>query len=252
MNDQGHHSVMVTFLGTGDAFGSGGRLQPSIHVSTGNGSFLIDCGASALISMKRLSIQPDSIHTIFISHLHGDHFSGIPFILRETQILSKRSAPLRVIGPPGLEESVRIIMSTMFPGSWELNFSFKIEFIEVEPLRPYTGEGVTAVFFPAVHSPAVHPHSIRLECGPKVISYSGDTEWNSHLVEAAGGSDLFICECFEYGQPVKRHMDYQTLLDKRHLLVTRRIILTHMNESMLAHTSSLAFECAEDGMSLII
>jgi ribonuclease BN (tRNA processing enzyme) len=252
MNNQGNHRLTVTFLGTGDAFGSGGRLQPSIHVSSRNSSFLIDCGASALLSMKRLSIHPDGIHTIFISHLHGDHFSGIPFILRETQIISQRSAPLTIVGPPGLEESVRIIMGTMFPGSWDLDFSFKLEFIEVEPLRPYSADGITAIFFPAVHSPAVNPHSIRLECGSRVIAYSGDTEWNPQLIEAARGSDLFICECFEYNRSVKRHMDYKTLLDKRHLLQARRIMLTHMNDSVLAHAGSLSFECAEDGMSLII
>jgi ribonuclease BN (tRNA processing enzyme) len=249
MDDQ---SMRITFLGTGDAFGSGGRLQPSVHVSDAAGSFLIDCGASALISLKRLSFRPDEIRSVFISHLHGDHFSGIPFILRETQIISRRTAPLTIVGPPGLEDSVRTVMSAMFPGSWELGFSFRFEFIEVEPLRPYEAEGVTALFFPAVHSPAVNPHSIRLECGPKVIAYSGDTEWNPHLVEAARGADVFICECFEYRQPVKRHMDYQTLLEKRHLLDARRILLTHMNDSMLARAGSLAFECAEDGMSLVI
>jgi len=249
MDDQ---SLKITFLGSGDAFGSGGRLQPCVHFSGSRGSFLIDCGASALISLKRLSLHPDDIRAVFISHLHGDHFSGIPFILRETQILSRRTAPLTIVGPPGLEDSVRIVMGTMFPGSWDLGFSFMLEFIEVEPLRPYEVEGVTALFFPAVHSPSANPHSIRLECRRKVIAYSGDTEWNPCLAEASRGADLLICECFEYGRPVKRHLDYQTLLDKRHLLDARRILLTHMNDSMLARAGSLEFECAEDGMSLII
>jgi ribonuclease BN (tRNA processing enzyme) len=86
--------LTLTFLGSGDAFGSGGRLQTSIHVDTGASSFLIDCGASSLISMKRLGIDPHGITTILVTHLHGTHFCGIPFLIRETQVISHRSKPL--------------------------------------------------------------------------------------------------------------------------------------------------------------
>jgi ribonuclease BN (tRNA processing enzyme) len=242
----------LTFLGSGDAFGSGGRLQSAIHVDTGNGSFLMDCGASALISMKRLGINPDGVSTILISHLHGDHFGGIPFILRETQIISKRSKPLTIAGPAGLGESVRATMKTFFPGSWNQKLSFNLEFVEMESLRPYPIEGLLATLFPAIHSTATNPHSLRVQTDSKVIAYSGDTEWNPYLMKAAKDADIFICECFEYEQTIKNHMDYKTLLRNRHMLETRRIVLTHMNASMLAHLGFIEFECAEDGMTLVI
>ena len=90
----------ITFLGTGDAFGSGGRLQTCIalHASIG---ILIDCGATALIGMKRYGIDPQSIDVVVLSHLHGDHFAGLAYLIRETQIAAARTRPLTIVGPPG-------------------------------------------------------------------------------------------------------------------------------------------------------
>lgn len=245
MNREG---VRVTFLGSGDAFGSGGRLQASIHVDDGTAPFLIDCGATALLSMKKSGIQPDDVETVLVSHLHGDHVCGIPFILRETQILSRRSEPLLIAGPAGVEEMIRALMKTLFPGSWNQELSFELTFLEMAPLKPHHIGDLVVTLFPALHSPMTNPHSIRIETGGKVLAYSGDTEWNPHLIEAARGADLFICECFQYDGPKKNHLDYPVLLKNRHLIEADRIVLTHMNDSMLEHIDSVEFECAYDGM----
>ena len=94
--------VRVRFLGSGDNFGSGGRFQACIHVDTGAFSFLLDCGASSLIPMKRAGISSAAIGVILISHLHGDHFGGIPFFIIDAQLISRRETPLLIAGPPGL------------------------------------------------------------------------------------------------------------------------------------------------------
>ncbi|HQJ09702.1 MAG TPA: MBL fold metallo-hydrolase, partial [Deltaproteobacteria bacterium] len=69
----GRAPVIVRFLGSGDAFGSGGRLQSCIFVDSPEGRFLIDCGETALVGMKRFGLDSSMIGSIFISHLHGDH-----------------------------------------------------------------------------------------------------------------------------------------------------------------------------------
>jgi ribonuclease BN (tRNA processing enzyme) len=74
-------TVSIKFLGSGDAFGSGGRLQTCILIETAGAKFLLDCGASALISMKRFGISTADIDKILLTHLHGDHFGGIPFFI---------------------------------------------------------------------------------------------------------------------------------------------------------------------------
>ncbi|TMI98777.1 MAG: MBL fold metallo-hydrolase, partial [Bacillati bacterium ANGP1] len=73
--------MRIRFLGSGDAFGSGGRLQTCILLETPGGGVLVDCGASALIAMRRFAVEPNRIDTILLSHLHGDHFGGIPFFI---------------------------------------------------------------------------------------------------------------------------------------------------------------------------
>jgi len=62
--------VRIRFLGSGDAFGSGGRLQTCILVQSNGDSCLLDCGASSLIALKRASVDPNDIGTVLISHLH--------------------------------------------------------------------------------------------------------------------------------------------------------------------------------------
>ena len=69
--------MRVKFLGAGDAFGSGGRLNTCLLVDRGESSFLIDCGASVMIAIRRFGVNPNTISTIILSHLHGDHFGGL-------------------------------------------------------------------------------------------------------------------------------------------------------------------------------
>ena len=79
--------MRLQFLGSGDAFGSGGRFNMCILVESEATRFLVDCGASSLIAMKRLGVSPNSIDTILITHLHADHFGGLPFFILNEQFL---------------------------------------------------------------------------------------------------------------------------------------------------------------------
>ena len=54
------------------------------------GACLIDCGATAMVAMRRFGVDPGDVDTIFLSHLHGDHFAGLPFLLLEAHFVSHR------------------------------------------------------------------------------------------------------------------------------------------------------------------
>ena len=100
-----HAAVTVTFAGSGDAFGSGGRYQACIHLRPEGGDpVLLDCGATSLSALKRLGLDPGEIAAVFVSHLHGDHFGGLPFLILDGQF-SRRTRPLTVVAPPGTSRS---------------------------------------------------------------------------------------------------------------------------------------------------
>jgi ribonuclease BN (tRNA processing enzyme) len=244
--------VRLRFLGTGDAFGSGGRLQTCFHVENGDLRFLIDCGASSVIAMNRGGIVPNLIDAILVTHLHGDHFGGVPFFLIDARHASKRERPLTLAGPPGLEKRLAEAMEALFPGSNDKPYDFPIRYVELRP-RQRAEIGSLAVTAHAVVHPSGAPsYALRVECGGKTLAYSGDTEWTDELLDAARDTDLFICECFAYDQKVPYHIDYRTLLANRDRLTCRTLVLTHMSEAMLARLDSIDIECAEDGKTIIV
>ena len=69
----------LQFVGSGDAFGSGGRFNTCFHVVGAETNFLIDCGASSLIAMNRFGIDRNAIDFILLTHFHADHCGGVPF-----------------------------------------------------------------------------------------------------------------------------------------------------------------------------
>ncbi len=244
--------VTVRFLGCGDAFGSGGRFQTCFLVRSGTARFLIDCGASSLIAMNRFGVDPAEIDLILLSHLHGDHFGGLPFFLLDAQILRKRTRPLVIAGPPGLRKRLTDAMEVLFPDSSRIRSSFPRELIELRPERPRALDGITVTPYVVEHPSGDPPFALRIECGGKIITYSGDTGWTDALVEAARGADLFIVEAYLFNKKTSLHMDLETLTAHLGDLSARRVILTHLGADMLARASGLPYQCAEDGATVVV
>jgi ribonuclease BN (tRNA processing enzyme) len=244
--------VSVQFLGSGDAFGSGGRFQSCIYVRCEATHLLIDCGASSLIAMKRFGVDPSLIDTILLSHLHGDHFGGLPFLIMGAQFVSRRRKPLVVAGPPGLEARVFEAMEVMYPGSSQIQKEFALKFAELSEETATTVDPLVVTPYSVVHPSGAPAYALRVACEDKIIAYSGDTEWTEALIRAAHGADLFICECFSPEKVGGYHLDYQTLMNHRTGLECRRLVLTHMNDDMLRQLGSLDVEGADDGKIVVL
>jgi len=246
-------AVTVQFLGSGDAFGSGGRFQACVLVRTDAGSFLLDCGASSLIAMRRFDVDPNDIDTVLVSHLHGDHFGGLPFFILDAQLISRRTKPLVIAGPPGIEARVREAMEVFFASSSRTEQRFAIEFLELPQRSPTEIASIEVTPYPVVHaSGATTPYALRVDCDGKVIAYSGDTEWTDALLDVARYADLFICEAYFFDKQVKFHLDYASLRAHRDQLTCRRLVLTHMSADMLAHVEAIDAEPAHDGMVITL
>jgi len=238
--------VELQFLGSGDAFGSGGRLQTCLLLrGAAGGSMLIDCGASSLIAMKRAGVDPSSIEWVLLSHLHGDHFGGVPFMVLDGQF-RKRTRPLHVAGPPGVVERVVAAMEVLFPGSSTAARPFALEFIELKARQPTPLGPASVTAFEVAHMSGAPSYALRVEYAGKTVAYSGDTEWTDTLVEVAAGADLFVCEAYFFAKQVKYHLDYHTLMSHRPRLACRRLILTHMSQEMLDRGAEVETERADD------
>jgi len=241
--------MRITFVGCGDAFGSGGRFNTCFHVRSQSACFLIDCGASSMIALKAQGIERNEIETILFTHFHGDHFGGLPYFLLDAQFFSKRTAPLTILGPKGLEGWYKRVMETTFPGSSQTKQKFQLTFRELVPAATETVGNLNITTACVRHGPPEGPfHAYRIKVDGKTIAYTGDTEWANELIDIGHDADLMIAEAYFREKQVPLHLDLKTLVGKLPLIQPKRLILTHMNDDMLSHTSVLPYEAAEDGM----
>jgi len=244
--------IRLRFLGSGDNFGSGGRFQACIHVDTGTTRFLMDCGASSLIAMKRAGISSATIDAILISHLHGDHFGGIPFFILDAQLISRRETPLVIAGPPGLKQRAHEAMEVFYPGASGVERKFAVRYIEMIEGETTQACGLTVRPVWVIHGSGDPPYALRVECAGKIIAYSGDTEWTDALLKVADGADLFICESYFFEKQMKNHINYRTLTAHLAELRCKRLILTHMGEEILNRLGEVELEVAHDGIEVIL
>ena len=89
-------------------------------------NFLIDCGEGTQIQLRKSGIKFNSIEHIFISHLHGDHFFGLPGLISTFRLLG-RIKPLKIYGPKGIKQAITLLLK--LGDSWT---NYELKFIELE------------------------------------------------------------------------------------------------------------------------
>jgi ribonuclease BN (tRNA processing enzyme) len=244
-------SMRLTIVGSGDAFGSGGRFNTCFWLKTAKATLLVDCGASSLVALKARGLDHGDVDGIILSHLHGDHFGALPFLLLDAQLVMRRERPLTIAGPPGSQARIEAAIEVFFPRALSNRWRFPFEIVEIEPGRPAEFLGHAVATAEVVHQSGAPSTALRISDGERLFAYSGDTEWTDALIGIADGADLFITECFGYAGALKGHLSWEILKPKLPSLRAKRIMLTHMNPSMLAKVEearAAGLEIAEDGM----
>jgi ribonuclease BN (tRNA processing enzyme) len=243
--------MRLTIVGSGDAFGSGGRSNTCFWLETGKGTVVVDFGASALPALKRLKLDPNAIDVIVISHLHGDHFGGLPFLLLDAQFLSRRARPLLIAGPPGAKARLEAAMEIFFPKSTGSKWKFEWQVQEIAIGAETELPGHSVITTEVVHQSGAPSTALRLSDGRQTFAYSGDTEWTDALLPVARGADLFICECYNYAGKLTGHISWETLSERLPHLNARQVMITHMNPTVLARVEEIRTAgvlVAEDGL----
>jgi ribonuclease BN (tRNA processing enzyme) len=244
--------MQLRFIGCGDALGSGGRTNTCFHVTGNRVNFLIDCGASSLPALKRLGISRDEIDLILITHFHGDHFGGLPFLLLDAQF-TRRTRPLVIAGPEGIAARLTQVMEALFENSSKTKQRFDLDVVALRPEQAHSFGAVKVTPFAVVHGESGGPFlGYRVETEGRVIAYTADTEWTDTLIPLGRDADLLIAEAYYYDKAVKNHLSLKAL--EAHLAEIRpkRLVLTHMSDDMLGRLDTLAHEPASDGMAVEI
>jgi len=238
------------FIGTSDAFGSGGRRQSANYLRAANGGVLIDCGMTTGTGMCDLGISRDEVDTILVSHFHADHFGGIPTFLLAALYEDERKRPVHIAGPAGIREWVHNLAAAMGYAIEDRTWPFEIHF-EVLPAGVDMEVGPVQVrSFETFHQPHTCPHGMILETGKHRLAYSGDTGWFDELPGLVAGADLFISECTNRRDTFEYHLSHEVLVERKHQFDCGRIILTHLGSEMADLRGECAFETADDGLAI--
>lgn len=227
----------LTVLGCGDAFGNGGRNNTSFLISDSNEHVLLDCGASTLIRLKHEKIDLEDISTIIITHFHGDHYGGIPFILISSLFENPRKNPLTIVGPERVKDRVYNLLEAMYPGTAEKLTDLDLKFLEYQEDSSLKLGDKLVKAWRVEHSAPSQPHAIRLEWKGKKIAFSGDTSWTDSLLPLSDDTDLFICECNFQKEVDFGHLSYDELLEKHTLFKTKSLWLNHMADEVYDDTN---------------
>jgi ribonuclease BN (tRNA processing enzyme) len=231
--------MRLTIVGSGDAFGSGGRFNTCFQVETARARILIDCGASSLIALRSQGLDPNRLDGAILTHLHGDHFGGLPFLLIDAQHLSRRQRSFVIAGPPGTRARLDAALEVLFPTSTATKWRFSWQVVEIDPGRPCDFLGHRLVTTEVLHPSGAPSTAVRFSDDTATLAYSGDTEWTNALLPIADGADLLIIECSGYAGRIPYHLTWETLKSRLCDLRARRVMITHMNSAALAHLDEI-------------
>jgi ribonuclease BN (tRNA processing enzyme) len=214
---------------------------------------LLDCGATSLVALKVAGIDPGSIDTVLLSHLHGDHFGGLPFLILDGQF-SRRTAGLTIIGPPGTQDRLQQAMEVLYPGSTGIERRFEVTMQEMAPGGVAVAEGIERVAaFAADHAAGAPALMYRLEIAGVTVAYTGDTAWMDEIVPLASAATLLIAEGYSFERKIRYHLDFATLRQHLPELGCGRTVLTHMSSDMLGREPGIeGVTLAADGLRIAL
>ena len=238
--------MRVTFLGTGDAFAAGGRHLAAYLLQSSEGTLLLDCGPTFLASLNRHNLSAAPVDAILLSHFHGDHIAGLPFLFLHYIYIEPRSKPLNILGPPGVKDRVMGIFRAMYANTADEPLPFALEFTEAQPGNEISLGAMRVEAFRVPHQEQPPSIGYVIKAEDRKLVYTGDCGWTEDLIGQAQNADLFICECSFFESRDENHMDYPRLAENASRIGAKRIILSHLGREVLARQAEVMLELAYD------
>jgi ribonuclease BN (tRNA processing enzyme) len=220
--------VEVSFLGSANAFAAEGRYWSSFIV---DGKYQFDAPPTLLPQLKRLGVSLPDIEVIFITHFHGDHFVGLPFLLLEYTYMSPRTTDLYIVGPPGCEAILEDFANRVYPNIIK-DAGYKRIYIDADPTKEQRAGSVTFTSFPMNHvkKDGLHALGYRVKIGDKTIAYTGDTMFCEETIPLGDGADVYVVDCTYPEGSGPEHMGFEDIkVIRGRISPETTMILTHLS-----------------------
>jgi ribonuclease BN (tRNA processing enzyme) len=251
--------MRLTVVGSSDAFNAAGRGHSCYLLEgPGCGPLMVDFGATALAALRRLGRDPDEIEGVAVTHLHGDHAGGFPFLLLDGMFNATRTRPLHVLGPVGAQAAIESSLRVAYSDVAHLDKPYELRFQELEPGGRGELVGATVEAFAADHmDPPDRPLCLRMSMPEgKTIAFSGDSTMCDGLRSVARHADLLVAECSCVRPPCGRHCTWEDWLAVLPSIGAHRVVFTHLNAEVRERSAELLSQApqgmdlrfAEDGM----
>jgi len=232
--------MKLTILGSCSAYPTLDRFTTSQILQINGKSFLIDCGEGTQIQLRNNKIKFNSIEDILISHLHGDHFFGLPGLILTFNLLG-REKPLNIYGPRGIKN---IIISLLKIGNTWTNY--KLNFTELDNPRSeiiYDKNDISITTIPLHHGIYTNGFLFRKKTSAhkllvdKALSFEIDkTQFAGIKLGKDGiGGDGSIIENIKLVEPLKPDLTYAYCSDT---LFNEKIIKQIKGCDLLYHEST--------------
>ncbi|NNC94276.1 MAG: ribonuclease Z [Chitinophagales bacterium] len=224
----------VLILGNSSATPAYGRHPTAQILRTSSQQFLIDCGEGTQMQFQSYGVKFRNLNTIFISHLHGDHFYGLIGLITSLN-LNGRKKDLNIYGPEGLEE---IIDTNISVSDLKLSFELKFHLLPEMSSVIYNDDEISVTAFPLIHRVATKGFLFRQNQKPLRIIPDKISEYSLSIDEIRSikkGEDLnregLKISNHELTKPAEKLKSYafisDTLFSESYLEIIKNVTLLY-------------------------
>lgn len=225
------HELDLRFIGTGNAFAPGGLCWNGFVVE---GKYLFEAPPQALQALNKMGLDANELDAVILSHHHGDHFLGLPFLLLHWKY-NKRTRPIRIVGPPGTRDLATDIGLKVYPGLFDGKFE-----IEWEELRSNESTRVSGLSLQAVE--VQHDQRLSGSLGfhaglaGRTFAYTGDSAICDAVLDLGRNAEVLISECASVAETIDVHMNLRDDIPKVRAAMdpASRLYLTHLGPGVTA------------------
>lgn len=214
--------------------GCGSPLFPGRAWSSfvAGGRLLFEAPPAVNINLHRAGVNALDLDTVFISHFHGDHFAGLPFLLLEYDALTPRTRSFNIIGPIGARTKILSLYEAFYSGYSTRSRAYDCNFIEVEGGQSFSTESLSGTAYAMKHlSDRNQSLGFRVQTEGIVLAYTGDTAQCQEILQLATGADVVVIECtYKEGRDWPTHLSFDDVRELRsQLSPSVPLVLTHMS-----------------------